>query len=324
MQHVRITVPAALTPAVLDAVSDDPAVSSLVLHRGVALRPAGDVIELDVPREATNDVVDALRRLGVPDEGTIHITSVPTWISRRGLDAQHLAPGSPADSVVWAQVVQQAYEESEFNWSYSSFMVLATLLAGIAIILDSPILVVGAMVLGPEFAAVIAISVGLVRRRPPLVRRAISTLWGGFALAICVTVGVALLARALGWVSVDDITGPRPGTDFIYTPDKWSFIVAIIAASAGVLSITSERIGGISGVFISVTTIPAAANVALGLTFRVWDEVLGSSLQLVVNVSGMVAAGWLTLAIQQHVWTRVSEQRARLRSRQPDTGHPGG
>ena len=34
--------------------------------------------------------------------------------------------------------------------------------------------------------------------------------------------------------------GPRPDTAFIYTPDKWSFIVAIIAAAAGVLSLTSR------------------------------------------------------------------------------------
>jgi acyl-[acyl carrier protein]--UDP-N-acetylglucosamine O-acyltransferase len=63
-------------------------------------------------------------------------------------------------------------------------------------------------------------------------------------------------------VTLDDITGPRPDTAFIYTPDRWSFLVAIIAGAAGVLSLTSDRVGGLSGVFISVTTVPAAGNVA--------------------------------------------------------------
>lgn len=66
---------------------------------------------------------------------------------------------------------------------------------------------------------------------------------------------------------MDDVTGPRPGTDFIYCPDKWSFIVAVIACAAGVLSVTSARTGGLSGVFISVITVPSSGNIALGLAF---------------------------------------------------------
>lgn len=44
-------------------------------------------------------------------------------------------------------------------------MTLATSLASIAIVLDSPILVIGAMVLGPEFVAIAALALALVRRR---------------------------------------------------------------------------------------------------------------------------------------------------------------
>ena len=311
MLHLRISLPTALTEPVLAAITDDPAISTLTVLRGASLRPEGDVIELDVAREATNEVVDRLRALGVPDQGTVQISSVPTWLSREALAAEQEAPGSSADAVVWAQVTHQSYEETELNWSYTSFMTLATLLAGIAIILDSQILVIGAMVLGPEFAAVAALGVALVRHRYQLLRRAIRTLVGGFLIAILATTLVTLAGRALGWVTLDDVTGPRPGTDFIYSPDRWSFLVAIIAAAAGVLSLTSARIGGLSGVFISVTTIPAAANLAIGLAFGVRSAVVGSSLQLVVNLSGMAVAGWVTLALQQAVWNRIAARRRR-------------
>jgi uncharacterized hydrophobic protein (TIGR00271 family) len=194
-------------------------------------------------------------------------------------------------------------------------MVLATLIAGIAIVLDSQILVIGAMVLGPEFGAIAALGVALVRRRFGLLGLAARTLLLGFVVAIVVTTAAALVGRALGWITLEDVTGPRPGTGFIYTPDKWSFIVATIAAAAGVLSLTSARLGGLSGVFISVTTIPAAGNVALGLAFGVADEVWGSSTQLLLNLTGMALAGWVTLSLQQAVWARVSERRARLMER---------
>jgi len=60
----------------------------------------------------------------------------------------------------------------------------------------------------------------------------------------------------------------------------------------------------LSGVFISVTTVPAAGNIALGSAFGAWSEVCGSAAQLGINVLGMVLAGWLTLTIQQHLWVR--------------------
>jgi uncharacterized hydrophobic protein (TIGR00271 family) len=144
---------------------------------------------------------------------------------------------------------------------------------------------------------------------------ALRTLVLGFVLAIIATTLFSLVAKALGWVTIEDVTGPRPETDFIYSPDKWSFIVAIIAAAAGVLSLTSSRVGGLSGVFISVTTIPAAGNVALALAFGVGQEIWGSTGQLLLNLSGMALAGWVTLAIQQAVWSRVSHYRARLLAR---------
>ena len=315
MLHLRIWSPAAMSDAVIRALSDDPAVSSLAVLPGASVRPAGDVVLADVAREAANDVVDRLRALEVHREGSLDIDHVRAWLSQRGLDAEQLAPGSSADSVVWVDVTHQAYAESEFNWTYVSFMTMATLIAGIAIILDSQILVIGAMVLGPEFGAVAALGVALVRGRLTLLARAARTLVLGFVVAILMTTLAALVGRALGWVTLEDVAGPRPETAFIYAPDKWSFIVAVIAAAAGVLSLTSARVGGLSGVFISVTTVPAAGNVALGLAFGVSEEILGSGLQLIVNLTAMALAGWAALAVQQAIWSRVSTHRARLINR---------
>lgn len=103
-----------------------------------------------------------------------------------------------------------------------------------------------------------------------------------------------------------DVTAPRPGVSFIYTPNAWSFIIAIIAAAAGVLALTSAQSTGIIGVFISVTTIPASGNIAVGIVFARWDEVLGSALQLGINLAGMAIAGWITLALRQWMADRTS------------------
>jgi uncharacterized hydrophobic protein (TIGR00271 family) len=325
MLHLRISSSAADTESVLALLEADSAVSGLSVIRNASVRPPGDLVLADIAREGANDVIDELRGLGVHRGGSLHVEPVATWLSQAGYEAERRTPGSSADSVVWAQVTQRAYEDSELNWTYSSFMTLATLIATIAIVLDSQILVIGAMVLGPEFGAVAALGVALVRRRYTLLRRAVTTLLAGFTVSILLTILFVLAAKALGWIAIDDVTGPRPGTHFIYFPDKWSFIVAVIAGAAGVLSLTSARTGGLSGVFISVTTVPAAGNIALGLAFGAWPEVWGSTQQLVVNLSGMAIAGWVTLTLQQTVWARVSAKRAGVvqRLRNKGTSHPG-
>jgi uncharacterized hydrophobic protein (TIGR00271 family) len=309
MMHLRISVPADLTEAVLDLLADDPAVSHLSHLPGASLQPAGDIVMADVAREAASEFVERLTALGLGERGTIHLEPVRSWVSKAGLHAERVTPGASADAVVWSDVTQRAYEDSELNWTYLWFMTLATLLAAIAIVVDSQVLVIGAMVLGPEFVPIAALGLAMVRRRRSLFGRAATTLMSGFVVAIVLATLAALVARALGWVVADDVTGPRPGTDFIYSPDKWSFIVALIAAAAGVLSLTSDKLGGLSGVFISVTTVPAAGNVALGLAFGVWGELSSSLLQLALNISGMVLAGWLTLVAQDLAWRRVVRRR---------------
>ena len=314
MLQLRIYVPAALADAVLESLEADPAISSLAVLRDGSIRPPGHLVMADVPRQAANDVIERLRALGVPHQGTIHIDPAPTWISQPGFTAERRTPGSSADAVVWADVVQRSYDDSELNWNYLSFITLATLLAAIAIVLDSQVLVIGAMILGPDFGPVAALGVALVRRRWALLGMATRTLLLGFGAAIAVTTLLALTARALGWITSFDVTRPRPGTGFIYAPDKWSFIVALIAAAAGVLSVTSAKLHGLSGVFVSVTTVPAAGNIALGVALGVFHEVWASLLQLAINLTGMAMAGWATLAIQQQIWTRMSIRRRRIRA----------
>ena len=202
-------------------------------------------------------------------------------------------------------------------------MAMATLIASIAIVLDSQILVIGAMVLGPEFVAWRRwASAWYAADTRSATSRARTSSSGSSSPSVLTAGGVGGPRRRVGR------RGPhraRPETAFIYTPDKWSFIVAVIAAAAGVLSLTSAKVGGLSGVFISVTTVPAAGNVALGLAFGVGHEIWGSALQLVVNLTGMAVAGWLTLALQQAVWAPMSARRARaLRRFNKDTGQEDG
>jgi uncharacterized hydrophobic protein (TIGR00271 family) len=127
----------------------------------------------------------------------------------------------------------------------------------------------------------------------------------GFGAAIGIATMLALLARGLGWIDASLSDAARPQTGFIISPDKWSLIVAFIAGIAGVLSLTASRSGALVGVFISVTTVPAAGNVALAVALGALAEVGSSLLQLGVNIGAILVAGILTMLVQRKLWRRV-------------------
>jgi uncharacterized hydrophobic protein (TIGR00271 family) len=195
--------------------------------------------------------------------------------------------------------------DSSVSVSFLAFLAIATLIAAVGIVNDSAILVIGAMVLGPEFSPLAGLALGIVHRRRGLVRSAVTSLIAGFVLAIAVTTLAALAGRALGWFGADVLTAHRPQTGFITAPDRWSLVVAVLAGIAGVLSLTSAKSGALVGVFISVTTVPAAGAMALGLALgggRAFGE---AAAQLGINLVGILAAAMLTLVLQRALWSRV-------------------
>jgi len=70
------------------------------------------------------------------------------------------------------------------------------------------------------------------------------------------------------------------------------------------LSLTSAKSGALIGVLISVTTIPAAANIGVAVAFADWSEWRGAMAQLVVNLCAIVLAGVVTLSIQRRLYER--------------------
>ena len=303
--QLRVTVPPDRTDQVRALFERDPGTAHLAVLPGAAVAPPGDLVLADVAREAADGLVAALRELRIHEDGGIAITSVDTAVSRAARIAEEQAPGDGADAVVWEQVVRTTDADSTLSVSYLAFLTIATLLAAIAIINDSAILTIGAMVLGPEFAPLAALAVAVVHGRALSARRAGTTLVLGFVVAIALTAAATLVGRMLGWFGPELLDAERPATGFITAPDRWSLVVAVLAGIAGVLSLTSSKSGALVGVFISVTTVPAAADMAVSLALGGGDEFRSAATQLGINLAGILIAATVTLAVQRAVWRRV-------------------
>ncbi len=298
MLHLRLIVPAHRSAEIVEVLCGAVGVTHILSMPGAAVEPAGDLVEADVTREAANDVLSTLIDAGLPARGSITMEPLDTVLSDAADKAERDAPGDPDDAVVWEELMRRTREEASISVTFVAFLALACLIAAIGVVTDSPVTVVGAMVVGPEFGPLAGVAVAIVLRRFDLARRSVLALLVGFPVAMVVTGLGALAAESTGLLEITDVTAADQ-VDFIYQVGVFSFIVALLAGAAGMLSLVSSRSAVLVGVFISVTTVPAAGYAVIAATLGQWTVAAESTLQLGVNMVGVVLAGVAVLAVHR-------------------------
>lgn len=317
MIHVRLIVPPDQTPSVLAFLRDAPAVTNLWHAPGAAKKPPGDLVSCDVAKEEGSSILQSLREMGIDRRGSIAVEVVDASVSTVAQDAERAAPGSPADAVLWEEVEAKVSESATLSVSFALMMSIATMIGAVGIITDSIVLIIGAMVVGPEFGPLAGICVALTQRRPDLAWRSFQALAAGFPLGI---VAALLLTRVL--VATGVAPGSMTATDreltlFISHPNWYSVIVALLAGAAGMIALVSAKSGALIGVLISVTTIPAAANVGVAVVYGAWGDAGGAAAQLGINLGAIVGSGLVVLSI-------TDRARRRRRARRPANATPEG
>jgi uncharacterized hydrophobic protein (TIGR00271 family) len=299
--HLRAVCPQEKTASALDILRAHAGTAHLVVHRGAAVEPAGDLVEADIAREAADEIIDALCALELDHTGGITLEVLDTALSDAADRAEEAAPGEAADAVVWEELVARTGEESRLNVTFLAFLTIACLLAAVGVLTNSAVTIVGAMVVGPEFGPLAAFAVGIVLRRRDLVRRAGAALGAGFPLAMVVTLGGALLVRATGVFGEDAFRlEQNHDVDFVFSVGVPSLVVAMLAGAAGMLAMTSAKSAALVGVFISVTTVPAAGYAVVAAVAGEWSRCLQSVGQLLVNLLGIVAAAAIVLIVRRN------------------------
>jgi uncharacterized hydrophobic protein (TIGR00271 family) len=309
--HLRVVTPSERTDVLVAALSAVPDVVNLVVLEGAARKPTGDVVMLEVPSESANRVIAMLRARGVDRDGSITIDRGSTVISAAADLAVSLAPGSSSEAVVWAEVESRSEADSELTVTFVVMFVVATLIAAVGILSDSVVLVIGAMVISPEYPPLLGASLGTFFRRRGHVMSALRTLGIGFGAGITAALLFAALVRGLGATPDLYELGARPLTQFISHPDGWTVVVSALAGVAGTISATQARPSALVGVFISVTTMPAAANFAVATVHGRGDEAVGAIVQLALNLAIIIVAGTVTLAVEHSVGARLGRGRRR-------------
>ena len=304
------------TDGLLEALDSEPGVSSLVVLPGAARRPGGDAVQFDLEPGSANSVFRQLESFTGGHRKAVAVEYVdatlgepPELPSRHFLVQRDLPP-------VWELVEARIRSDAVYAPSFYALLAIAGLIGAVGILTNSQILIVGAMVVGPEYNAIMGVALGLDKRTRRPVLRGLLALLAGFTAAVVLTLLFGLAIRWSGRTPQPYLAGIRPVSSLINNPNLFSVVVAVLAGIVGVVSLTEARASALIGVFISVTTIPAAADIGLSLAYSSWSEARGSAFQLLLNVVLLIAVGAAALRLQRLIW------RARERPGRPPDG-PG-
>jgi len=316
--HVRLVSAPNRTDVLVESLAADPGVSGLVVLPGAARHPGGDAVQFDVRPGSANSVFRQLKSFqdGRGDGAAVEYVDAtlgeqPAPPSRHFVVQRDLAP-------VWEMVEARIRSDAVYAPSFYVLLAIAGLIGAVGILTNSQILIVGAMVVGPEYNAIMGVALGIDKRARRPVLRGLLALLAGFSAAMVLTLLFGLAIRWSGNTPRLYSAGIRPVSDLINNPNLFSVVVAVLAGIVGVVSLTEARAGALIGVFISVTTIPAAADVGLSLAYSSWGEARGSAFQLLLNVALLILVGAAALRAQRIIW------RAQERAGRPVDAPPAG
>ncbi len=311
MYHVRVSSPLGSTRRILDLLGSSSGALNVIVHPGAARFPDGDVVECDLIPEVAGALIHELRELGPRQRGPISVDRSETAVIRSHREMIRPMVSDREIAPVWEVVDATIRANASYPFSFFLLLVAAGLIAAVGILTNSQILIVAAMVVGPEYNAILGAALGITERNPRPVKRGLHALGIGFGIAVATTWLFSLVIRWTGQAPRDFLLGFRPVSDLISQPNLFSIVVAVIAGIVGVVSILQARASALIGVFISVTTIPAAAAMGLSAAFGQWHEAWGATEQLILNVAILLAVGVVTLILQRRFW-RSRELRRRL------------
>ena len=265
MIHVRVVSPSDVTPRLIEALHANPGVLGLVVLEGAARGPDGDAVQFDVITAEANRVLNQLRSLELDRRGSIMIETVETSISNLAARAEGREPPGKDFSPIWEQVDARMRALGNYPPSWFILLTIAGVLAAVGILTNSQILIVGAMIVGPEYGAIASVTLGLNKGEHARIREGLRALVIGFLIAIVASLLFGLIVHGFSLEPKAFDEGIRPVSDLINTPNFFSVIVAVLAGIVGLVSLAEARANTLIGVFVSVTTRgmglgPAAAT----------------------------------------------------------------
>ncbi len=295
MRLVQLTIPVGKRQAVMGALEDE-GIDYLVTDETSGRRYAG-IVYFPLPTNAVEPVLDKLYEVGIGDEAHAVIIDAETDLSREfeALTERYAAEPDGHDRIAREEIRTKAKEMAPGFRAYVGLTVISAVVATAGLLLDSPAVIVGAMVIAPLLGPAIGASVGTVVNDTDLFRRGGKLQIVGLAAAVASATAFAWLAKTTFLVPPGlSVTGIEQ-VDNMLTPGLLSLVIAVGAGVAGVLSLSTGVSTALVGVMIAAALVPPAAAFGIGIAWWLPTVAIASGVLVLVNMLSINLAGLATL-----------------------------
>ena len=243
------------------------------------------VVSFPLPTGAVEPILERLREVGLERDAYTVVLNAETVVSDRFEKLQEeYATEEEDDRIAREELASRAAEMAPETDSFLVLSIVSAVVATAGLLLDSPAIVVGSMVIAPLLGPAMATSVGTVVADDEL-------FWRGVRLQVLG--GVVAVAAAWLFASLLRIAGVVPftvGEVFTIgevaerlTADPLALPVALGAGVAGALSLSTGVSAGLVGVMIAAALVPPTAVVGIGLAWGRPTAVAGAAVVAALN-----------------------------------------
>ena len=312
MRLVQISVPQGKLDAVEGVLGEEGV--DYVVHEEASGRDIEAVVSFPLPTNAVEPVLEALRDIGLNSDTYTVITEANTVLSRdfEALEERY-AEEKDEDRIAREELTAKAEALAPSLSTYVVMTVVSAVIATAGLLLNSPAVVVGSMVIAPLIGPAMTANVGTVVDDRDLFVRGVKLQAFGLLLAIASATVFAVIVRTANVVPpIADVTSVDQVRERV-APDFLSLVVALGAGTAGVLSLTSGVSTALVGVMIAVALIPPAATVGIGIAWGQPLVSLGSGVLVLVNILSInlaVLVGLWYQGYRPEYWFRESDARS--------------
>ncbi|RRJ33776.1 TIGR00341 family protein [Halocatena pleomorpha] len=264
------------------------------------------LIEFPVPTDAIGYVFDRLIDMGIDEEQyttVISLEGASTPRSESLLDRF----ASDFDTLTRLELKSKARDISYDLRSFLVMIFLSAIVATVGLLMDSPAVVVGSMVIAPIIGPVMTATVGAATGDRKMLLHSLRNQALGF--------GVAILGAMLCSVGLQ-LGGIAPNSLDVSTvelislrsaPNWFTALIGIASGAAGAFALTTKGSTSLVGVMIAAALIPAAATVGIAAMWGASRLAVGSLLLLVltlllINASAFAVLWWFQYRPQRQGW----------------------
>ncbi|NGM68346.1 TIGR00341 family protein [Natronolimnobius sp. AArcel1] len=295
MRLVQLTVPTGKQQTILETLDDREI--DYVLTDEQSNRDYAGVVYFPLPAPAVEPVLDELQDAGIDEDAYTVVVDAETVVSRRfeALRDEYENGDVNSDRISRQELQAEAQSLTPTFAVYAIMTIISAVVATAGLLLDSPAVVVGSMVIAPLIGPALGLSVGSVINDEDLFHESLRYQLLGIVLAIGAAAVFALLVRVTNVVPPGLEIGAVDEISERLAPDLLSLAIALGAGVAGIISIATGTSVALVGVMIAAALIPPAAAAGIAIAWGQPSAAIGSTVLVLVNVLSVNLAGLLTL-----------------------------